>query len=99
MSNRRKLKRRSKACPDCNGVIEVIRGQLDGDKIIRKATVRIVHRSSCPKWRQKAREHGAHPDITVLVHETEKVILTEETEPAGPSWGGFDDSLRLPQGF
>jgi hypothetical protein len=99
MSNRRKLKRRSRTCPDCNGAIEVIRGQRDGITITRKAAVKIIHRSTCPRWRSKARAHGGHPDITVLVHETRDVILTEEIEPALPTWGGFDRTLGLPSGF
>ena len=77
----------------------MIRGERDGITVTRKAAVKIIHRSTCPKWRSKERAHGVHPDITVLVHETKDVILTEEVEPAAPSWGGFDDSLRLPSGF
>ena len=37
MSNRRKLKRRSRTCPDCNGEIQVIRGQRDGITVTRKS--------------------------------------------------------------
>jgi hypothetical protein len=79
MSSRRKLhtSSRSKTCPDCGGDIEVIRGVQDGTTVIRKADVRIMYRPSCPQWQRRARQHGAHPDITELVHEDDQVRISE----------------------
>jgi hypothetical protein len=67
----------TKTCPDCGGPIEIARGKHDGSKIIRKAKIGIEHRSTCPQWLRKCRQHGAHPDVTELVHEADEFVMTE----------------------
>jgi Zn-finger nucleic acid-binding protein len=66
------------ACPDCGGPNVLTRGELDDDgKILRKAGIQVTHLSTCAQWIQKARHHGCHPDIHVLIHEDEGVRITE----------------------
>jgi hypothetical protein len=63
--------------PCCGGEVEITKGICDGPEIIRKAELTIVHFASCESWQRTAREHGSHPDITTLVHDSLELILTE----------------------
>jgi hypothetical protein len=67
----------TKACPDCGGPNELTRGKRDGPKIIHKARIRIEHRLPCPQWLQRVRQHGGHPEISILSHETPEFELME----------------------
>jgi hypothetical protein len=68
-------------CPNCGGPNELTTGERDEHgNITRKAIVRVTHRPACPQWQQRARQHGAHPDITELVHEDDQVKITETAQ-------------------
>jgi hypothetical protein len=67
----------TKSCPDCGGLNELTRGERDGSKIIRKARIRIEHRLTCPQWPERVRQHGGHPEVTELTHESADFVLTE----------------------
>lgn len=70
----------AQTCPDCDGRIPIAKGELSEGRVIRKAKVRVVHKASCPQWQQRARQHGAHPDISTLIHDGEHAKITEEAE-------------------
>jgi hypothetical protein len=68
-------------CPSCGGRNEITTGERDEHgNVTRKAIVRVTHRPSCPQWIQRSRQHGAHPDITELVHESDQAKIIEVAE-------------------
>jgi|SoiMethySBSTD1v2_1073268.scaffolds.fasta_scaffold426572_2 hypothetical protein len=57
--------------------MELTRGKRRGSKIIRKARIRVAHRSTCPQWIAKVRLHGGHPDTHELIHDSADYVLSE----------------------